>query len=218
MRRGFTLIELLVVIAIITILAAILFPVFARAREKARCTSCLSNVKQIGLGLMMYVQDYDGVWPSMLVFPPHTQDYATSPWWCREVFGGVPTLLQPYVRNHQLFWCPSDEAGPSTDYWARTSYEYRWVVAWQTVWMGLKEPDFCRPAQQVVYHERFDWHYGQYGLYQQAGQVRGVPQCNAVYGDGHAKLWHLRSRSGNWTYDAHWFHFVNGGDVRFGYD
>ena len=62
-RRGFTLIELLVVIAIIAILAAILFPVFAQAREKARQTSCLSNLKQIGLAFKMYVQDYDERWP-----------------------------------------------------------------------------------------------------------------------------------------------------------
>ncbi len=62
-RRGFTLIELLVVIAIIAILAAILFPVFARAREKARQASCLSNLKQLGLAMLMYVQDYDGVFP-----------------------------------------------------------------------------------------------------------------------------------------------------------
>lgn len=61
--RGFTLIELLVVIAIIAILAAILFPVFARARENARRTSCLSNLKQMGLGMMMYVQDYDETYP-----------------------------------------------------------------------------------------------------------------------------------------------------------
>src|SRR5450432_3744586 len=63
-RKGFTLIELLVVIAIIAILAAILFPVFAQARESARKTSCLSNQKQIGLGFLMYTQDYDSAFPS----------------------------------------------------------------------------------------------------------------------------------------------------------
>ena len=62
-RRGFTLIELLVVIAIIAILAAILFPVFAQAREQARKTVCVSNFKQVGLGVEMYKQDYDGTWP-----------------------------------------------------------------------------------------------------------------------------------------------------------
>src|SRR5579872_2787695 len=64
-RRGFTLIELLVVIAIIAILAAILFPVFARAREQARKASCISNMKQLGLAALMYTQDYDETWPTM---------------------------------------------------------------------------------------------------------------------------------------------------------
>jgi prepilin-type N-terminal cleavage/methylation domain-containing protein/prepilin-type processing-associated H-X9-DG protein len=90
-RRAFTLIELLVVIAIIAILAAILFPVFAKAREKARQTSCLSNVKQLALAEMSYCQDYDEV----LCF-------AYTP------TAGFPFLLQPYIKNVQLFKCPSD--------------------------------------------------------------------------------------------------------------
>ena len=94
-RHGFTLIELLVVIAIIAILAAILFPVFARAREKARQSSCLSNVKQIGTGLLMYAQDYDEVLPAF--------SFAGIQW---------NTLLQPYVMNEQIFKCPSE---PSRD-------------------------------------------------------------------------------------------------------
>ncbi len=95
MRRGFTLIELLVVIAIIAILAAILFPVFARAREKARQASCLSNLKQLGLGLMMYVQDYDEVYPDAR--------YGSNP----SPYPLIYECLVPYVKNNQLWICPS---------------------------------------------------------------------------------------------------------------
>ena len=101
--RGFTLIELLVVIAIIAILAAILFPVFAQARERARAVSCLSNSKQIGTGLYMYVQDYDETMPA---------SFALSP----PINGGgraempFDSQLMPYIKNDQLFGCPSDSA------------------------------------------------------------------------------------------------------------
>jgi prepilin-type N-terminal cleavage/methylation domain-containing protein len=112
-RSGFTLIELLVVIAIIAILAAILFPVFAQAREKARAVSCLSNTKQMSLGFMMYVQDYDETFPYWS-------------WWYSSDLGGGPyndgssyaagfdhwesfwfNAIYPYVKNSQLYACPS---------------------------------------------------------------------------------------------------------------
>ena len=95
MKFGFTLIELLVVIAIIALLAAILFPVFARARENARRSSCQSNLKQISMGLLQYVQDYD---ETMLSSEPGTYT-TTSYWWY--------ATLQPYLKSTQVLVCPS---------------------------------------------------------------------------------------------------------------
>jgi len=115
MKRGFTLIELLVVIAIIAILAAILFPVFARAREKARQTSCLSNVKQISLAILMYTGDYDEALPYLYVSysqpPPRT---------------GLAQLVQPYINNADVNNCPSSD-GTVTEpisYLEHASYGY----------------------------------------------------------------------------------------------
>jgi prepilin-type N-terminal cleavage/methylation domain-containing protein/prepilin-type processing-associated H-X9-DG protein len=96
-RRGFTLIELLVVIAIIAILAAILFPVFAQARAKARQAMCLSNLKQVGLALLQYTQDYDERYP--MAFYGRLAAENTFAW---------PELAQPYVKNTQVFRCPDN--------------------------------------------------------------------------------------------------------------
>lgn len=97
--KGFTLIELLVVIAIIAILASILFPVFATARERARAraASCLSNMKQIGLGVMQYTQDYDESYPMDDVAPGYVQHLWSS-----------QLVLQPYLKSTQILRCPSD--------------------------------------------------------------------------------------------------------------
>ena len=97
-RTGFTLIELLVVIAIIAILASILFPVFSRAREKARQTACQSNLRQLGLGVNMYVQDYDETYPAFGYFAGAVPFTA---------FDGV----LPYLKNRQILLCPDDKVG-----------------------------------------------------------------------------------------------------------
>ena len=102
MRKGFTLIELLVVIAIIAILAAILFPVFARAREKARQTSCLSNLKELGLGELMSQQDWDEK-TTRHVCDDSGHDNPPDP------VCGLEAIL-PYVKNAQIYHCPSDQS------------------------------------------------------------------------------------------------------------
>lgn len=98
-QSGFTLIELLVVIAIIAILAAILFPVFAKAQEKARQTSCLSNEKQIGMGLMMYAQDYNGTFPQCYYYVNDTDGTAGYNHWSG--------LINSYVKSKGVWVCPS---------------------------------------------------------------------------------------------------------------
>ena len=115
MKKGFTLIELLVVIAIIAILAAILFPVFARAREKARQTACLNNVKQIGLGILMYAQDYDERMPMLYM----NRRPSSSDWY------GIAQMLHPYINNVDVHDCPSaSHTSNVTSYNGNRSYGY----------------------------------------------------------------------------------------------
>ena len=146
MRRGFTLIELLVVIAIIAILAAILFPAFARARENARRASCQSNLKQIGLGIMQYTQDYDEKLPE---FNPSGLGWAF--------------VIQPYLKSTQMFQCPSDSVGSNPNYDADnvtgayagkgsfTDYAYNLNLGWQTTGFGIVSlASVTQPTQTVM--------------------------------------------------------------------
>lgn len=142
-RRGFTLIELLVVIAIIAILAAILFPVFAQAREAARKTACLSNMRQIGTAIHLYTQDYD---EQMVYARSFGRIWSMQSWWGNGSQGErtddveLPDLLKPYARNEGILYCPSVprnllwelwNGSPANTYsFARngTTYFYNWIA------------------------------------------------------------------------------------------
>ncbi len=186
-QRGFTLIELLVVIAIIAILAAILFPVFARAREKARQTSCLSNQKQIVLSWLMYAQDYDErtvLWriPAAVTHPNEDHGYC---YW--------QNTLQPYCKNEQVFVCPSSKPFPSACRGIRGAYGLN------TYEDGELIAEWEHPAELIVTcdtncYRTCSWaeystggihafsHTGYAGIHR-----RHNDGANVSYADGHAK-------------------------------
>lgn len=148
-RNGFTLIELLVVIAIIAILASILFPVFARARENARRSSCQSNAKQILLGLMQYTQDYDEKY-----MPMYTYDPARTPtvaYWAY--------VLQPYMKSTQVFNCPSasDELYGTTADGYKTDYGINtWLFEDAGSNSGRSMTSIEQPAATVLLADSLD--------------------------------------------------------------
>ena len=195
-RTGFTLIELLVVIAIIAILAAILFPVFAKAREKARQASCLSNCKQLGLAFMQYVQDYDER------YPPSSSGYESTSvkWW---------DLIFPYIKNAQLYACPS--SGYSNGY---VTYNYNANVGLYNGTGGVAMSTVQYPAQTVITSELNDtcpkalgstslccwamrhwpnatwttYYWGEWTIPHNEG-------CNLCLADGHAKWYKMIGRN-----------------------
>jgi len=149
-RRGFTLIELLVVIAIIAILAAILFPVFARAREKARQASCASNIKQLALAWHMYAQDYDERAVPMWAYI----DSSGTRYWAQ-------SFLVPYIKNRQIWECPSYDnvLNPGTcEDRTRGGIGYNWswdpAMGWDGSdrgWISFKKISVLeRPAEFII--------------------------------------------------------------------
>lgn len=148
-RKAFTLIELLVVIAIIAILAAILFPVFARAREKARQTSCLSNLKQIGLAGLMYCQDNDEKF-----MPPVVCGSGLTGCFIRaEHNGSGYRPLNPYIKNQQVWECPSCDDDPT--------YSYGWNRSLDG-WGSTKLATIKKPSDTVMFadhrvHVTYRW-------------------------------------------------------------
>jgi len=184
-RKGFTLIELLVVIAIIAILAAILFPVFARARAKGQQTQCLSNLKQITMALQMYASDNDSrylfVHPGTPGHPEGDTEYEWYP------------ALQPYVRSHQVFKCPAAlELNPPalSDYVVNGYFAFATPVTY-----------FPQPAQTICFSERSDlvYHLGYHPwepgppvspdnhFDAHIGKFRHGDGSNYAFADGHVK-------------------------------
>jgi prepilin-type N-terminal cleavage/methylation domain-containing protein/prepilin-type processing-associated H-X9-DG protein len=136
-QKGFTLIELLVVIAIIAILAAILFPVFAQAREAARKTACLSNLKQLGLGIMMYVQDYDEVFPSVTRGTGPNGGYGATDSWSGSSIFVWGYGIAPYVKSPALYFCPNFKSRVPNVSDLATSQPSGYYGQWQSYGMNF---------------------------------------------------------------------------------
>ena len=210
--RAFTLIELLVVIAIIAVLAAILFPVFAQAREKARAISCLSNSRQIGTALMLYIQDYDEKYPQEHPATGNPVVEDNSGQLEADDFGSPFDKILPYVgsrdsRKTQLYVCPSDSdpsgasipncagnsPGPLGSYVINAYFLFGATLAQipepaETIYVAERSNFFC----DVHYHPWFNETEVPAGPADTANpvaiaSVRHTQGSNYVYSDGHAK-------------------------------
>jgi prepilin-type N-terminal cleavage/methylation domain-containing protein len=208
LKLGFTLIELLVVIAIIAILAAMLLPALASAKEKSKRIACLNNLRQVGLSLTFYTDTNGERMPSALTYGSVPGDPGTAPNTVQftDTWIGVPKALE--VPNHKVFWCPSDTVDRNTNSPPKnsehTSYRYRFVIWDNTArYPGLKTSDFCKPVGQIVYHENRDNHYKRL----KSSYTTTQPTLNAIYADFHAALWKVEFRQNRAEryYDPNWF-------------
>ena len=170
MRRGtqgFTLIELLVVIAIIAILAAILFPVFAQAKERGRAAACLSNCSQMGMALIRYVDDYDGTFFAQKPVGPAY--YAPSRW--LGIYENWTEVLMPYIMNKGVFRCPSADMSDEV-LWYTKPEVWRYPAIDYTVTYGMTE---------MILGGGYDPALGSYRLWRQS-ELRNLSRI-AVLGD-----------------------------------
>ncbi|MHB9036720.1 MAG: type II secretion system protein [Armatimonadota bacterium] len=208
-KSGFTLIELLVVIAIIAILAAILFPVFARAREAARKSNCQNNLKSCATALTLYMNDYDSALPSSAihsqsatqndaqyvyfgttlgVVPPERETTATK-------IGTWPQVLYGHMKNKDIMFCPSDSVDKDTldaTYTAKVSYWWKYAAdyAWFPANGGAKkEGSFAYNSDQIIFYEHKGFHSGGEEL------KNNDTQINVAFMDTHVKTLTLKNSS-----------------------
>lgn len=221
--KGFTLIELLVVIAIIAILAAILFPVFARARAKARQTSCLNNIKNLALAHQMYMQDYDETFPFAQLYcyatPQHNEFEGVNRRWIYWL-----DAIKPYVMNKDVYRCPETKEDWCS-YGRNISLGYYNTTAVDdpprtgTSYVGVNVGKIKKPAEFVLLADRPDWgpsyyHYWN-GIwtdptnpyYEQFWLDRHNGGMNTAFVDGHVK-WYSRNQFGAVDYGGSLYWFV----------
>jgi prepilin-type N-terminal cleavage/methylation domain-containing protein/prepilin-type processing-associated H-X9-DG protein len=204
-RPGFTLIELLVVIAIIAILAAILFPVFAQAREQARMSACTSNFKQYSTAWMLYVQDYDGTFPTYSVNTVWKQGELSFTTW--------DLLLQTYIKNYGVSRCPSDPHPAVFEFKDGSTIWRSYTAPRNMIWNPAKnlphprtESNVPQPADTLLMFEKNQgaevngWPYPKtrrpgsawgsavaFENWQQTAWERHGDRLNALFADGHVK-------------------------------
>lgn len=184
-EKGFTLIELLIVISVLSILAAVVFPVFSKVREKGRQSVCTSNLRQIGSSVALYLSDYDGTYPYAVDAwdKTHPDDFPIP----KEEILNMPTfveVLQPYIKSHDVFHCPSDFGVEQTNLlpsaYSRLGSSYDFVRTF------LKQTDSCwKESSNLAY--AFDlsgeWHTWKSGNY-------FAFKRNHLFLDGHVKFQH----------------------------
>jgi len=214
-KRAFTLIELLVVIAIIAILAAILFPVFASARERARQTACLNNMRQLGLGVQHYADDWD---EHMLFAHSFGRIWNVEGTWGSGGQGerkddvGMPELLAPYMKSEGVFFCPSVDPDMVWDLWPSPKNKYSFQVNKTTYFLNwLANQSDCPKGTTEhvkifaltladVYNASSAMLIWDMPFYYQ----KDVPHkkgSNVVYADGHAKFLSVKDNVWNRFYD-----------------